>query len=144
MAPKYCFGVECTCRLRSHFGGHLLLALRHRSSPKLKHLKVSTLPQKSTPQFFLYFNRSVSSWPDTMMIYHQMSLRAAIGNASALHTTRIHEYMSVAESCFGKINCWVWQKCSGTRVTYCFYNIQTKSPDKSYSLGSDTQLEKTL
>jgi len=39
-----------------------------------------------------------------MMIHHQMSLRAAIGNASALYTTRIHEYMSGAQFYFSKIN----------------------------------------
>jgi len=38
------------------------------------------------------------------MIHHQMSLRAAIGNASALYTTRIHEYMSGVRFCFSKIN----------------------------------------
>jgi hypothetical protein len=38
------------------------------------------------------------------MIHHQMSLRVAIGNASTLYTTRIHEYMSGAQFCFSKIN----------------------------------------
>lgn len=54
------------------------------------------------PRFYI-LTAPFSSWLDTMMIYHQMSLRGAIGNASALCTTCIHKYMSDALHCLTKI-----------------------------------------
>jgi hypothetical protein len=92
-------------------------------------------PLPAPPQFFLYFNRSVSSRPDKMMIYHQMLLRDAIENASALYTTCIHEYMNDVGGCFSKIKlAGVTKKCQATRhvlLLLFFYTIYPLNADHS-------------
>jgi hypothetical protein len=96
---------------------HLQLVQPHQSF-KTQTFTSFNVTTKSSLNFSYILTAPFSSWLDTMMIHHQMSLRAAIGNASALYMTRIHEYMSDVESCFSKINWRVWQKCVGTQVIY--------------------------